>query len=67
MKSEPITMSDSELQTHRDTWLKTEERLEKLLQEGLASPSSPLEADWLAGMKRKLTAGLKAAAKKGEE
>lgn len=36
-----------------------DERLERLLLEGLDSPSSPLEDDWLAGMKRKLTAGLK--------
>ena len=38
-----------------------DERLERLLLEGLASPSSPLEDDWLAGMKRKLNAGLKTA------
>ena len=36
-----------------------DERLERLLLEGLASPSSPLEDNWLDGMKRKLNAGLK--------
>lgn len=36
-----------------------DERLERLLLEGLDSPSSPLKVDWLAGMKRKLNAGLK--------
>ncbi len=33
-----------------------DERLERLLLEGLASASSPLEDNWLAGMKQKLTA-----------
>ncbi len=59
-------MSDSKLHARTDTRLKTDERLENLLKAGLASPSSPLEADWLAGMKRKLTAGLKAANQKTE-
>jgi hypothetical protein len=59
-------MPDSELQAHRDTLLKTDERMEKLLQAGLVSPSSPLEANWLANLKRKLNAGLKASNQKAE-
>lgn len=59
-------MSDSKLQARTCTRLKTEERLEQLLLDGLASPSSLLDENWLAGMKCKLNAGLKAAKKNAE-
>ena len=59
-------MSDPKLQARTDTRLKTEERLEQLLLDGLASPCSPLEESWLAGMKRKLNAGLRAAKKEAD-
>lgn len=53
-------MSRPTLQARMDARLKKEadhdERLERLLLEGLASASSPLEDNWLAGMKQKLTA-----------